>query len=127
MKSNVELRKFWLEEAKNIPQDAPLYVEAMASRIEILISDIEELYFNTVYDVAQDRDPKTRSPGRSSATDDKWQVYPKDWPKHFNGSSEPCDMLVGPCSCGAWHQSGEIVLRKHVGTFDYTGGREGNE
>lgn len=21
----------------------------------------------------------------------------------FNASTEPCDMLVGPCSCGAWH------------------------
>ena len=22
----------------------------------------------------------------------------------YNGNNEPCDALVGPCSCGAWHQ-----------------------
>ena len=36
--------------------------------------------------------------------------WPEDWPRHHNGVSEPCDMLVGPCSCGAWHQPGEFVL-----------------
>ena len=31
-------------------------------------------------------------------------AYPDDWVPMYNGSTEPCDMLVGPCSCGAWHQ-----------------------
>ena len=32
------------------------------------------------------------------------------WPKElektslFNACNEPCDMLIGPCACGAWHQ-----------------------
>lgn len=43
MKSNASLRKLWLEEAKNIPEDATLYVETMAARVDILIADIEEL------------------------------------------------------------------------------------
>lgn len=27
----------------------------------------------------------------------------------FNGN-QPCDMLIGPCSCGAWHKADEWVL-----------------
>lgn len=27
---------------------------------------------------------------------------PKEIEIH-NGTHEPCDMLIGPCSCGAWH------------------------
>lgn len=27
--------------------------------------------------------------------------------KRYNGSNEPCDMWVGPCSCGAWHTQDE--------------------
>lgn len=38
-----DLRAFWLSQAKSIPDNAPLYAEAMASRIAILIEDIEEL------------------------------------------------------------------------------------
>ncbi len=37
--------------------------------------------------------------------------------RHFNASSEPCDMLVGPCCCGAWHREAEpwvqALLVKH--------------
>jgi hypothetical protein len=33
--------------------------------------------------------------------------YPSDWPKHFNANTEPCDMLQGPCCCGAWHDLNE--------------------
>lgn len=25
----------------------------------------------------------------------------------YNGSGTPCDMLKGPCSCGAWHTGDE--------------------
>jgi len=29
---------------------------------------------------------------------------PKEWLGHFwNACTEPCDMLIGPCACGAWH------------------------
>lgn len=23
---------------------------------------------------------------------------------HYNGGYDPCDMKVGPCTCGAWHK-----------------------
>lgn len=23
--------------------------------------------------------------------------------KYFNGNNQPCDVLIGPCCCGAWH------------------------
>ena len=38
--------------------------------------------------------------------------WPKDWPPYGN---EPCDMLVGPCSCGAWHIKGEFILQYDSG------------
>lgn len=31
--------------------------------------------------------------------------WPDGLPLAYNGSNEPCDMLVGPCSCGAWHNT----------------------
>ncbi len=32
--------------------------------------------------------------------------YPETWEKHYN-SNEPCDMLIGPCTCGAFHRDDE--------------------
>ena len=30
--------------------------------------------------------------------------WPSDWTdRHYNACNEPCDMLAGPCACGAWH------------------------
>jgi hypothetical protein len=30
--------------------------------------------------------------------------WPEQWTDyHYNGCEEPCDMLFGPCVCGAWH------------------------
>ena len=29
--------------------------------------------------------------------------YPDHWPKRYNACSEPCDVIDGPCCCGAWH------------------------
>jgi len=37
--------------------------------------------------------------------------YPDGWAKHFN-SNEPCDKLVGPCACGAWHDDTEGWVRE---------------
>lgn len=35
-------------------------------------------------------------------------AWPQGWTDyHHNASREPCDMLVGPCSCGAWHTEDE--------------------
>ena len=44
--------------------------------------------------------------------------WPSNWSdRHYNGGREPCDMLVGPCSCGAWHMESEAwvqaMLFKH--------------
>ena len=39
--------------------------------------------------------------------------YPKDLPKQYNACSDPCDMLFGPCACGAWH-FGEHIERMKV-------------
>lgn len=30
--------------------------------------------------------------------------WPDEWTeRHYNACTEPCDMLIGPCACGAWH------------------------
>lgn len=26
----------------------------------------------------------------------------------FNASSDPCDMMDGPCACGAWHKPADF-------------------
>lgn len=34
--------------------------------------------------------------------------WPEDWTeRHFNASKEPCDALIGHCSCGAFHTEKE--------------------
>ena len=43
--------------------------------------------------------------------------WPANWSdRHYNGG-QPCDTLVGPCSCGAWHLTSEdwvqALLFKH--------------
>lgn len=35
--------------------------------------------------------------------------WPDEVPKNYNGQSQACDMLEGPCCCGAWHQPGEFT------------------
>ncbi len=40
--------------------------------------------------------------------------WPADWPdRHYNGR-EPCDMLVGPCSCGAFHREDEQWIQEKL-------------
>lgn len=43
--------------------------------------------------------------------------WPEDWTDRRYNSQEPCDVLVGPCSCGAWHDENEdwvvAKLRDH--------------
>jgi hypothetical protein len=36
--------------------------------------------------------------------------WPEHWPKYHNACNEPCDMISGPCACGAWHKLDEWVL-----------------
>ena len=40
-------------------------------------------------------------------------AWPDGWDgQNYNGTNEPCDMLVGPCSCGAWHHETEYWVRR---------------
>jgi len=47
-----------------------------------------------------------------------FKVWPAEWPLYkqhcFSSFVDACDMLVGPCACGAWHRPGE---------FEFLGGR----
>lgn len=49
--------------------------------------------------------------GRAASEDNGLTVWPADWPRFHNASNEPCDMLLGPCCCGAWHSAGEFEVR----------------
>ena len=44
--------------------------------------------------------------------------WPNDWPRYkqvcFANWTDACDMLVGPCSCGAWHREGEFLFEHGV-------------
>ena len=39
--------------------------------------------------------------------------WPDEWSdRHYNACTEPCDILVGPCACGAWHDETENWVRE---------------
>lgn len=46
--------------------------------------------------------------------DGNFVSWPHGWPKYrqpfLGGEDDYCDMLVGPCVCGAWHERGEFIL-----------------
>lgn len=46
------------------------------------------------------------------STENGLWAWPEDWPWYkqmcFGSWDDRCDMLVGPCACGAWHQEGEF-------------------
>ena len=44
--------------------------------------------------------------GQSTVLDGMPHIFDKN---NFNGR-DPCDMLIGPCACGAWHKADEWVL-----------------
>ena len=51
-------------------------------------------------------------------------IWPDNWAdRHFN-CNEPCDVLVGACSCGAWHCENEnwvqAVLAAHNAKIEET-------
>lgn len=41
-------------------------------------------------------------------------AVPKHWPKNFNASSSPCDIMQGPCSCGAWHSEKDDWVKESL-------------
>ncbi len=50
------------------------------------------------------------TPYRIIATNNNFLPFPEHWPPYHNVSTEPCDMLQGPCVCGAWHQLCEWAI-----------------
>jgi len=50
-------------------------------------------------------------------------VYPSHWPKRHNACTEPCDMLEGPCACGAWHNKDEGWARSMATRYGVTNTR----
>jgi hypothetical protein len=62
---------------------------------------------------------RARTPNRQLVRVNGLVPWPDDWTadRHFNADSQPCDMLVGPCACGAWHIETEpwvqAILAKH--------------
>lgn len=54
------------------------------------------------------------------------KAYPEGWPELHNACNEPCDMLRGPCACGAWHEGDDqaakavriLILSLHQATCE---------
>jgi hypothetical protein len=41
--------------------------------------------------------------------------WPDDWFDYrYNACNKPCDMLIGPCACGAWHKIKEDWIQKKL-------------
>lgn len=58
------------------------------------------------------RDKMNDPPYRTVVCSSDFIDYPDHWPRYFNGGgNEPCDLLQGPCACGAWHDLGEWEIR----------------
>lgn len=54
------------------------------------------------------RDPPSKPPFTS---------YPPHWPFHYNGNSEPCDIIEGPCACGGWHTMDEEWVQEMIDQY----------
>ncbi len=50
--------------------------------------------------------------------DNRLKAWPEDWPLYkqanFASFEDACDVLVGPCSCGAWHKEGEFEFKDGI-------------
>lgn len=63
-------------------------------QLDAIIDNIEQLY----YDLRCCTEPKRQK--------DNGNITPfKYIPKLHGGDNSNCDMLQGPCSCGAWHST----------------------
>ena len=53
----------------------------------------------------QRKDRRLKARAKRLGVDDphKLRAMPDGIEMYNGGCSEPCDMLVGPCCCGAWH------------------------
>jgi hypothetical protein len=55
--------------------------------------------------------PQTRVARRPLQRVNGFVPRPEDWSdRHYDGGCEPCDMLVGPCSCGVWRLETEAGI-----------------
>jgi len=44
---------------------------------------------------------------------------PEEWiGMIYNASNDPCDMLYGPCACGAWHSLDEWIIKRKKLTLE---------
>jgi hypothetical protein len=46
--------------------------------------------------------------------------WPAEWAAyiHYNGGTNvPCDMLIGPCACGAWHTETEDWVQEYLAKY----------
>jgi hypothetical protein len=41
--------------------------------------------------------------------------WPEEWHDyHYHACNDPCDMLVGPCACGGWHNEDEEWVQEKL-------------
>jgi hypothetical protein len=40
--------------------------------------------------------------------------WPTNWLDYHYNSKDPCDTLIGPCACGAWHQESEDWVQEKL-------------
>lgn len=45
--------------------------------------------------------------------------WPHDYPEYHNANVDACDMVEGPCACGATHQKGEFRLVRYRKDYYY--------
>ena len=55
------------------------------------------------------RDKTDEKPYRFVKHGNNFLSYPDWWPPYYNGQYK-CDVLQGPCSCGAWHSLTEWAI-----------------
>lgn len=41
-------------------------------------------------------------------------LVPEHWPPRHNACTDACDMIQGPCACGAWHYLDEEWVLYHL-------------
>lgn len=51
-------------------------------------------------------------PYRTVYGDNTCILYPEHWGPYYNGCNDACDMIQGPCACGATHSLTEWNVKK---------------